>query len=113
MIAMLVLTVGLLGLLQAVNVSMEHNLKNSLRDSAVMVGEQQMNNLLQQGFAAESGATYGQFTTVKVNSRGFAKDYTVERSQMDVSSSRQFRVKVSWSVKGDTTNHEVLRVISQ
>ena len=64
MIAMVVLTIGLLGLLQAVNVSMEHNLKNSLRDNAVIVGEQQMNILLNLGFNAIQDTTYGQYTTI-------------------------------------------------
>ena len=39
MVAMVITLVGLLGLLQSVNLATEHNIKNALRDEAVQVGE--------------------------------------------------------------------------
>jgi type IV pilus assembly protein PilV len=42
MVAMLITLVGLVGLLQSVNIAMEHNLRNQLRDEAVAVGEKIM-----------------------------------------------------------------------
>src|SRR5512136_2934964 len=55
MAAMVITLVGLLGLLQAINVAMEHNLKNQLRDEAVLVAEQWMGNLKTRGFSQLSG----------------------------------------------------------
>jgi len=50
MMAMLITIVGLMGLLQAVNLAIGYNLKDQLRDEAVLVGEQQMGILKAKPF---------------------------------------------------------------
>jgi type IV pilus assembly protein PilV len=42
MVAILITLIGLVGLLQSLNIAMEHNLRNQLRDEAVAVGEKIM-----------------------------------------------------------------------
>ena len=44
MMAMLVLTVGLLGLLQSIQVAWQHNARNRLREEAVLLAEERMND---------------------------------------------------------------------
>ena len=111
MTAMLILTVGLLGLLQAVNVSMEHNLKNRLRDNAVMIGEQHINGLIKMPFDDAITNTY---TSVTAVSGTLKKQYRVERTKQNITTdSVRYRVNVQWTFKNATTNHEVIAVESR
>jgi len=48
--AMLIMTVGLFGLLQSINVAFEHNLRNRLREEATQIGEEKMNDLQAKPF---------------------------------------------------------------
>lgn len=111
MTAMLILTVGLLGLLQAVNVAMEHNLKNRLRDNAVMIGEQQINSLIKMPIDDPIINTY---TTVTALSGTLKKPYRVERTKQNITTdSVRYRVNVQWTFKNMTTNQEVVAVDSR
>lgn len=111
MTAVLILTVGLLGLLQAVNVAMEHNLKNRLRDTGVMIGEQQINSLVKMPIDT---AITNRYTTVTAVSGAIQKPYRVERTKEDITSdSVRYRVNVQWTFKNRTTNHEVIAVNSR
>ena len=111
MTAVLILTVGLLGLLQAVNVAMEHNLKNRLRDTGVMIGEQQINSLVKMPIDT---AITNRYTTVTAVSGAIKKPYRVERTKEDITSdSVRYRVNVQWTFKNRTTNHEVIAVNSR
>src|SRR5512136_3093130 len=81
MVAMVITLVGLLGLLQAINMAIEHNLKNQLRDEAVLIAEQWMGNLKTRGFNQLSGVSSPQFTPRTVPSQLRARNvtYTVTR----------------------------------
>lgn len=111
MVAMLITLVGLLGLLQSVNVATEHNLKNELREEAVQVGEDQMNSLRVKAFDNISSA----YTPRQVPSRllGFSKNYTVTRSSNpyplppDPATSKELIVNVGWTYKNESFQHEV------
>jgi len=54
--AVLILLVGMLGLLQAVNLAMEVNLRNQVREEAVYVGERVMTEL--RGDQGACGSSY-------------------------------------------------------
>src|SRR6185369_7465004 len=59
--AILILMVGMLGLLQAINLATEVNIRNQVREEAVFMGERVMNELRGRGFDNIS-ATYAAYT---------------------------------------------------
>ncbi len=100
MMAILITVVGLMGLLQAVNLAMGYNLKSQLRDEAVLVGEKQMGLLKAMRFDDVAASS-----SVKVDSRlraGFTQFYTVKSestkwSAPDQPDAKLLIVTVTWS----------------
>ena len=116
---MVITLVGLLGLLEALTVASQHNLKNQMRDEAVQIAEQQLSNFMAAPFTSISstqGATY-YYSPQQVASRlrGVSKSYTVSRSVNalpnnnpgDGSQSRELVVKVHYRFKDMSTTHEI------
>ena len=101
LMAMLVMTVGLLGLLQSVNVAYEHNLRNKLREEAVLVAHEQMNGL-------RAGVAFNPTTTVVRGIGGVDRKYFVNRvPKLIGGDSSRLTVAVRWSFKNLTTTHEI------
>jgi type IV pilus assembly protein PilV len=110
MMAMLILIVGMLGLLQAINLAVETNLRNQLREEAVHVGERVMNEFRGKGFANISTASPEtqklQFKTYSIPSkiRGTTRKYGVARASTVISTAtpktKQLEVVVTWKYKG-------------
>ncbi len=118
MVAILITVVGLLGLLQAVNLAIVHNLRNQLRDEAVFIGEDWMSNLKVRPFDQISGLGTPQFHARQAQSklRGGNFAYTVNRPctlLSDNPASAQLVVQVSWNYKGVDYSHQVSSVKSQ
>ncbi|KAF0219005.1 MAG: hypothetical protein FD174_2394 [Geobacteraceae bacterium] len=111
MVAMVILTVGLLGLLQSVNVALEHNLKNQLRDEAVQIGENRMHELIAKPFDNLSTTPGPGYSPLRVDSNirgGYKEFFTVERTVDGLSTdSRELEVVVRWSLKSIATQHLV------
>lgn len=119
MVAILIMIVGMLGLLQAVNMSMEYNLKNQLRDEAVYLGERYMNELRGKPFDLISTS----YTPMPVRSkmRGSSRTYSVERSSQDLAydtsvtpnqaRSKQLQVTVKWAYRNITFQNRVDTVL--
>jgi type IV pilus assembly protein PilV len=124
MIAILVMTVGLLGLLKAVEVATFTNLKNQMRDEGIQMAEGEMNHWRAMPFGtistcltapsnpACSGtpATY-RYAALPVKStlRGVGKIYSVNRSTVVTSDGTavDLGVRVTWPFKNISTSHEV------
>ena len=96
LMAMLIMTVGLLGLLQSVNVAYEHHLRNRLREEALMVGEEQM--LLIRQLPTDSSGFINATTVVRVIA-GTGKKFFVRRECQVMSSTKRLKVTVGWSYK--------------
>jgi type IV pilus assembly protein PilV len=105
MMAMLVMTVGLLGLLQSINVAYEHNLRNKLREEALLVGEEQMNVLRRSSLP--SGTRFQNVTTVVREISGSDKKFSVIRESQPMSSTQRLKVTVVWSFKNVSTAHTI------
>lgn len=102
--AMLIMTVGLLGLLQSVSTAYEHTLRNRLREEAVAVAEEQMSNLVNTQDCAPT-------TTVRVIG-GVDKRFTVIKEAKPLgeqSGSLRLKVAVHWGFKNLTSAHELYR----
>lgn len=104
LVSIVILMVGLLGLLQAVNLAINHNLQNDLRNIAVGVADEEMSKLLAAG--------YDNISTVKASSPASVdrqvltamKNYSVTRVITQVTSgaaasTKQIDVNVSWKHK--------------
>ena len=109
MVAMVITLVGLLGLLQSVNLATEHNIKNALRDEAVQVGEDYLSDLRGRPLANISGVRI-----VPSRLRGNQKSFVVTQSTnvMSNSNARELIVRVSWSYKNVSSHHEVRTIRS-
>jgi len=124
LVAILVMTVGLLGLLKAVEVATVQNLQNQMRDEGIQIAEGELNHLRAIPFDAISTclsapsnpgcsgtpATY-RYAAMSVPGklRGAGKPYTVTRSTIASSdgSAVDLGVRVKWPFKNMSTSHEV------
>lgn len=111
LVAVVIMAVGLLGMLQAVNVSMEHNLKNELRDEAVRVGENTMHELRRLPFDNITGTS----PIVRTRTmRGGSKQFVVERLYPTVATDwRQIQLSVRWTYRNVTSVHRLVTVKSR
>lgn len=103
MIAIVIMMVGMLGLLQSLNIAMEFNLKNHLRDEAVSVGQKYMNIQRGKPFDKLSTAYGTRYEPSKV--RGTGKLYSVDMSTDELSAdvktpAKLLKIEVKWTYKG-------------
>ncbi|HBG08254.1 MAG: hypothetical protein A2075_06750 [Geobacteraceae bacterium GWC2_58_44] len=109
LMAMLIMTVGLLGLLQSVNIAYEHNIRGRLREEALVLAEEQMNNWRIRGYDNITGAD--NISTVARVIGGRPKRFTVARQCREMGSgSKRLRVAVRWDYKGMNTEHEIFTI---
>lgn len=124
MMAILILMVGMLGLLQAINLAVETNLRNQIREEAVYVGERVMHELRGKAFDNISVAptptaiyTYGTYQ-VPSRLRGVSRTYNVSRrsrvlSIVDTKAvTKELTVLVTWTYKGVEYQNMVVAPIS-
>jgi len=105
LMAMLVMTVGLLGLLQSVNVAYEHSVRTRLRESAVLVGEEQM-KLLRRTTPEASPAFLHRSSVVRLIAGG-TKKFSIVKECQPLGRSNRLRVTVGWSFKNVSTSHTI------
>ena len=116
MVAILVMIVGMLGLLEMINVTLQNNLKNQLRAESVRVGERCMAQLRGRAF----DNIFGSYTVVPSKIRGSAINYSVERSTQVLATdghsnptSRQLTVVVKWGFKNISSQNTVVSVVAR
>ena len=118
--AMVIMMVGLLGLLTAVNVALNHNLQNQLRNEAAQVADTMMARELAKGFDAISSGTQSgiPFANPKYSNEsrqvlnGF-KNFSVARYWTEYQNSKEIRFQVIWRHKGTRYTHDAAGVISK
>jgi type IV pilus assembly protein PilV len=110
LVAIVILTVGMLGLLQAVNVAVNNNLQNVLRNEAVMVGDGEMAKEIANGFELAS-VSIKNYTVSRRVLNGF-KSYSVARTGVILQNSKQINYEVIWYHKGIRYTHGASTVIS-
>ena len=109
--AIVIMMVGLLGLLQSVNIALEHNLKNQMRGEVVRVAQDAMNDMRSRPFDDVISDT----TTVPSSLRNINRTYAVKRSVISAGTdvSRKYQVDVKWKYKNVSTTHSVMTVRSR
>jgi type IV pilus assembly protein PilV len=110
-VAILIMMVGLLGLLAAIDLAMDMNTRDYMRDEAVRVGERAMNAT--KGTAYNSIATGSPTTqTISTNIRGIAKNYNVATTVEKLQNSKHISIVVNWTYKGQQYYHGVDSVVA-
>lgn len=119
LVAIVILMVGLLGLLQAVNLALHHNLATQLRNEAVTVADEFLSQETAKTFdlistsTSSPSAPLGLFTAKRTVSTAFMI-YSVQRRGTDVSSfSKQVNINVIWRYKGTKYQHESTAIVSK
>jgi type IV pilus assembly protein PilV len=117
MVAILVMMIGMIGLLETIDQSLQHNLRNQLRETALQVGEKYMAELSAKGFDTIS-TSYAVVNATR-NIRGSTANYSVERSSQVLAtdeaatpSSKQLTVVVKWGFKGLSSQNRVISVVT-
>lgn len=118
MMAMLIAVIGMFGVLETISVTLQHNLKNELRNEAVKVGERYMTELRGKNFGRYSDAYTTFRSTSKV--RGVSKDYTVERTTEDLAldetgspTTKRLEVVVKWAFRNTSSQNRVVSVVAK
>lgn len=107
MVSIVILMVGLLGMFQSINLALDKNLENQLRQSAIAVAEQQLNNLKGRSFSNITGNTS---SFVPVASGSAFKNISVQRQITDLSATnsktKQVSIRVWWNYRGRPYEHQ-------
>jgi type IV pilus assembly protein PilV len=117
--AVVILMVGLLGLLQTVNVAISTNKVNQLRNEGVIAADQEISRQMAKGFDLISTACIVSNTDCGCSSiisrpmLNGVQNYTVCRDGTDYSNSRQIRIQVRWNYKNVPYTHDATAIISK
>lgn len=111
LVAVVIMMVGLLGLLQAVNVGLVQNLNSQLRSEGVSVADWHLAREMSKSFDLVSTTT-GNRVDQRQMLNGF-KQYSVIRTGVPLSNSKQVNFTVSWRHKGARYFHEAASIISK
>lgn len=112
-VAIVILMVGLLAMLQAINLSIATNLQNEMRNQGTMIGEDQMARIKSLPFANIT-ATGEKTVTVPVSMRSSLVNYSVTKKVDEVSSTtRRVNVAVRWHHRGNIYEHVVSSVVAE
>lgn len=124
MISLVVLLIVFLGMMQTIALSVNLNVKNSLRDEAVRIAHERMVALKNTPFdnlLADTGGAYipddvdpftaGIQSTVTRSFRSFDIVFTSDIMAEDISAEdRRIYIRISWAWKTENFSHETERV---
>jgi type IV pilus assembly protein PilV len=110
LVASVILTISMLGILQAITFSMQENLNNFSRNESVRIAEQRMNELRNLSFASLATGS----STVTRSFKKFNKNFNVAWTVTSLTAnSVAIQVVVSWTIRGKTNSHSVTSIISR
>jgi type IV pilus assembly protein PilV len=113
LVAIVIIMVGLLGLLQTVNIGLQYNHENQFRQEATMLADEQIS--LAKLIPYNDLATDATAVSRKVYN-GYA-NYSVTRTVSEVGASsaitKSIDVSISWKFKGKRYTHAVYSLITQ
>jgi type IV pilus assembly protein PilV len=111
LVAIVIMMVGLLGLLEVVNVGIRENMGNKLRNDAIMLADQVMANQRVRPFANIS-TTAGKSQTI--NAGAGSVSYTVSKTVTKYAgtNSANVIVNISWLARGKQKQHSLSTVIT-
>jgi type IV pilus assembly protein PilV len=107
LMAMLIMTVGLLGLLQSVNIALEHKNRTRLRDEALVIAEEQMNEWRIKDFEKIDNED---IPKLERSIGGSPKQFAVFKRVTPMGDTKKLRVAVTWEYKQVLNEHEIFTV---
>jgi type IV pilus assembly protein PilV len=117
LVSLVILMVGLLGLLQAINVALQSNMKSQLDYIGALVADQQMALEMSKPFANVSttyttaGTVHQSVVTRQVNLA--FKNYSVQKKGTVVSTNTTgVNIQVQWKYRGNTYQHSIYSMVS-
>ncbi len=112
MVAVIILTVGLLGMLQVINLAVVTNLQNDARNQAVLIAEERMARERSLPFENIT-ATGEKSLNVGIPMRGVPTNYSVTLGVQNVGNSKKIDVGVRWTVKGLNHEHAISTMVAK
>lgn len=115
MVSVVILTAGLLGLLQAINLAISTNMTNMMRNEATVLADETLSArmaLLSPSDAAPF-ATYSASASVPRKIFNGTKVFAVKTMQKPISDSVEVNVTVNWSHKNTAYTHNASTVLSK
>lgn len=109
LIALVILTVGMLAIFEGLVLYMRVNLNNLCRDEAVRIAEEKMNYFRSANATLDSG-TELLSRTIHNFSRNFVVRWTSETIS---STSTAVKIEVSWNIAGKEYKHSVVSILSR
>ncbi|MEI6305410.1 MAG: prepilin-type N-terminal cleavage/methylation domain-containing protein [Deltaproteobacteria bacterium] len=111
MVAILILMVGLLGMLQGINLAMDKNLENTIRNEGALLADEMMMAKRNKTFAALSTTTTN--NVVNRYNRGVYKNYSVQQVvNMTTSNTKEIIINVSWKHRNQRKTQSVSSFVS-
>ena len=112
MVAITIMIVGLVGMFDMLWVATRKNVENELREKAVAVAEQELNNLKAQPFADINSNLVGIVQQVAL-SGGATQDVTVQTQVVNLSAnSKRISVRAFWNYRGNIYEHHTASAVA-
>jgi len=110
LVAITILTIGMLGALEGLLLYTQYNLNNLCRDESIKIAEQKMNELRNISYTSLTSGS----ATVTRKIKNFERTFNVEWSVAAMSgNSSSVEVSVSWKITNKVWNHSVRSIINR
>lgn len=110
MFALVILLIASLALMQTALLGISMNVQNAIRDEAVNVAENEMNDL--RSLPYDSIDTAATATVASRNFRGFAVNYDVLPQVVNINpNSKQISISIAWSYRGKAYTHGITTIL--
>jgi len=110
LVAITILTIGMLAALEGLVLYMQQNLNSLSRDESVRIAEQKMNELRNLSYTSITSGS----STIKRKIKRFEKNFTVAWTVTNLSSnSVSIEVTVKWTILNKEWSHAVRSIVSR
>lgn len=118
MVSVVILTIGLLGLLQTINFAISTNMTNKMRNEATILADEKLSVRMAQLSSTDAApfATYSASESVSRKIFNGTKIFAVKTRQLPISpisNSVEVNVTVNWSHKNTAYSHNASTVLSK
>lgn len=115
LVALVILSVGLLGLLKCIDLAMEKNLDNMYRTEAVMLADDRMMLIRSSSFSSlATTAANPPKILLERGTRGVFRNYSVQEIvTQSTPNSKEIVINVSWKKKGKSFFHSISSYVSK
>lgn len=111
LVSIVILTVGLLGMLQVINLAIKTNLQNQMRNQAVTIAEEQMAREKSLPFDNIS-ASVEKSRNVHIPMRSAFMNYSVTLRVDNIGNGKKVDIGVRWLLKGNKYEHVVSSIVT-